>query len=96
MRGFVIPAVAQDNRLREMLESADPRKFATQVALSNALSLAVQRTAVKHRMRNPEVLDGLLVALVSAVQAMAPAEEWAGIGVVLADVLQRKLTVRQD
>jgi hypothetical protein len=64
--------------------------------LSNALSRATVQTARQHRMRNTEVLDGLATALVSAVQAMAPETEWADVGVILADVIQRRLTVKAN
>lgn len=86
--------VRHSNPLREFLESRDGRKFATQVALSDALSRATQQTAKRHKMRNPEVLDGLITAIVSCVQAMAPEEEWGDVGAVLADVMRGRLTVR--
>jgi hypothetical protein len=83
----------RSNPLREFLRSRDAKRFSTQVALSDALSRATAQTARKHRMRNTEVLDGLITALVSCVQAMAPENEWADVGHILADEVQRRLTV---
>ena len=85
--------ISRSHPLRQFLDSRDARRFETQVALTDSLSLAAQRTARKYRMRQPEVLDGLVTALVSCVQAMAPETEWGEVGAVLADVIQRRLTV---
>lgn len=99
MTDILLPAsfgMGRANVLREFLDSRDGRRFQTQVVLSDALSRATQQTARRHRMRNPEVLDGLATALVSCVQAMAPHEEWADVGKILAETIQRRLTVMGD
>ena len=83
----------RSNPLREFLQSRNGLKFKQEVALADALSLAVTRTAQKHRMRNPDVLNGLLASIVSCVQAMAPENEWASVGEILADELRQRLTV---
>lgn len=90
---FIPTSRHQSHPLCELLRGQDVRKFNTQIALSDALSRAVQTTARRHRLRNPEVLDGLLTALASMVQAMAPETEWNEISAVLADEIQRRLTV---
>ena len=92
MTGLVLP-FKQDNPLREFLESRDGRKFKLQVTMSDALSRTVQRVARDQRMQIKDVLDALLTALVSAVQASAPPSEWADVSEILADVLRDRLTI---
>lgn len=81
------------NPLREFLDSRDGKRFETQVALSSALVHTTKRVAMARRLRAVEVLDGLLAALVSAVQAAVPENEWNDVGTILADVLRTRLTV---
>ncbi|MDE2100359.1 MAG: hypothetical protein KGL39_24115 [Patescibacteria group bacterium] len=91
VKGYGHPA--RDGRLREFLDTRSGRQFAMQVEMSDRMSRLVAEVARRHRMRNPEVLDAVLCALVSAVQAMAPEQEWGDIGQILAEVLIRRLTV---
>lgn len=96
MSELLIPRSARmsrSNPLREFLDSRDGRKFETQVALSDALSRAAVQTAKRYKMRNPELIDGLITALVSCVQAIAPHDEWGDVSNILTDVIQRRLTI---
>lgn len=83
----------RNNRLLESLESVNSQTFSAEIALVDALSRTVQRCARRNRLPNNAVLNGLTTALVSCVQHMAPASEWADVSHVLADVIQRRLTV---
>lgn len=83
--------------LREFLaDGPDPRRFHNQAALVDAISAAVQMAASRRRMRNPEVLDALLMATASFVQSVAPVGEWNDIGAILADELRARLQVTGD
>lgn len=83
------------NPLKDFLRDRGERKFRNQVALADVLSLAVQQVARKRKLRNPDVLDALLTSIASAVQAMAPEEEWYEVAGILAEELRGRLTVRQ-
>ena len=85
-----------DPRLREYLRGRTPRQFAIGVAMTDAVSRAVQKAAHQHGMDNQEVLEALVTALVSAVQRMAPVEQWKAVGVTLAEQVLRRLMVSQN
>lgn len=97
MSELIIPASVPrgSHKLRDALRERSEKAFRNDVALSDVLSLAVQHTARKRRMRNPEVLSALLTALASCVQAMAPEDEWRDVGAILAEELRARLTVAQ-
>ena len=84
---------SRSNPFREYLRSRDGKKFRTQVLLSDAMSKAVSRVAKSNPMRTPEVLDGLVTALVSAVQATVPEDQWAVVSHILSDEVRDRLTV---
>lgn len=81
--------------LRDALRRHDERQFRLDVGLSDILSTAVEQWARKNRTRNPELLGAMLTAVVSAVQAMAPEDEWETVGAILAEELRARLSVRQ-
>lgn len=85
--------LGKSHPLREFLDARSVRNFENGVALVDAMSKATQQTARGRKMRFPEVLEALLTSLVSAVQAGVPPGEWAEVGVVLADAMQRRLTI---
>ena len=93
MNGGLILPFRDSNPLREFLASRDGRRFKLQVAMSDAMSRTVQRVAREHKMQTKDVLDALLTALVSAVQAVAPPSEWGDVAEILADVMRDRLTV---
>lgn len=97
MPDLIIPTSSPrgSHPLRDALRARSERTFRHDVELSDVLSLAVQQWAKKRRTRNPEVLGALLTAMCSAVQAMAPPEEWGEVAVILAEELRGRLTVRQ-
>ena len=79
--------------LRELLRTRAGRQFETQVALADALSHAVSQTARGRRMRMHEVVDGLICSLCSVVQSQAPEAEWGDVGKVMAEEIERRMTV---
>jgi hypothetical protein len=94
MNHIILPSSRRNsNALRDVLATRTARQFETQVALSDALSAATQRVARGRKMRFPEVLDGLVTALVSATQAGVPETEWSDVAQVLAETIQLRLTV---
>lgn len=97
MSDIIIPSMpSRDGRLRDFLKGRSPRQFEVGAVMTDEIAKAVQRVASTYGLRNPEVLDGVLTALVSAVQYMAPHTEWAGIGMILSEQITRRLQVEQD
>jgi hypothetical protein len=99
MSGIIIPRSLGPPRhhpLRELLRERDAKDFRDGVLMTDAVSRAVERVLTQQRLRNTHVLRALVTCLVSAVQAMAPTEEWADVGVILADEIRARLTVEQD
>lgn len=81
--------------LREFLRSRDGQQFREAVVMTDAVSKAVQRVLAGQKLKNANVMQALLTTLVSAVQAIAPEEEWNDVAIILAEELRARLTIDQ-
>ena len=98
MSGLILPYGnrRRSHPLRDKLRERDEKTFRNQVAMTDAVAQAVQRTCGPRGLSVPQVLDSLLTVLVSFVQSQAPTSEWASVGEVLADEMRSRLLVTGD
>lgn len=63
--------------------------------LVDIFNVAAQQWAVTRKMTNKDVVNALLMALCTYVQANAPYDRWEDMGDTLAEELRQRLTIRQ-
>lgn len=95
MSGLILP-YRRSNRFRDKLQKRDERTFRNQVAMTDAVARAVQRTSTERGLDVAQTLDTLLTVIASFVQSQAPTSEWGDVGAVLSDELRARLTVTGD
>ena len=81
--------------LAQTLREKDERDFRLGIEMTDIMSVAAQRIAMKRGMRKAEIFKAIMTALVSYVQFLAPEDQWEDVGDTLANELKARLTVRQ-
>lgn len=87
---LIIPG---SSKFRDALNARSERKFTSQAMLADHMSMAVKLTARKYKMTVPDVIEGVLVQLVSIVQASVPETEWSDVSQALCEQVSQRLTV---
>jgi hypothetical protein len=85
--------LTNSNRFREGLREINHAKFLVQADLAKEMSAAVSRVGRRRKLRSPDVIEGVMIQLVSAVQAAVPETEWDDVGRILATEIRDRLTV---